>query len=325
MTRTTTLLALAAALAACSGAGDGSIDRHSVAFDALVSVDARIEKIAEGFEFTEGPLWISDGSYLLFSDIPGNRIVKWSEDTGASTFLEPILAADANTGAGGGSNGLTLDAERRLLIAEHGNRRIARLNEDMSRSTVADNYGGNRFSSPNDLILHSDGSLYFTDPPYGLPEQDLDPQKQMTWNGVYRLTRAGQVQLLTHQTRPNGLALSPDENILYVNNSHPDDRSIVAYPVLEDGALGDGILFLDVSQHSTPGSPDGIKVDKNGNLWTTGPGGVWVLSPSGEHLGTISPDEQPSNLAFGDDGKTLYMTARTGVYRVRLLAEGPVP
>lgn len=325
MVRIAIALLAGSMVVACSGAGDGKIERLSPAFDSLVAKNAKIERIAEGFEFTEGPLWIADGGYLLFTDIPGNRIIRWSESDGATTFLEPVLAADANTGAEGGANGLTLDAERQLIIAEHGNRRLARLNDDMSRTTIAAGYGGNRFSSPNDVVLHSDGSLYFTDPPYGLPDQDLDPAKQMTWNGVYRLTRTGQVQLLTHHARPNGLAFSPDEKILYVNDSHPDERSITAYPVLGGGTLGEGALFLDASDNTERGSPDGIKVDFAGNVWTTGPGGVLVLSPEGEHLGTISPDEQPANLAFGDDGNTLYMTARTGLYRIRLLTGGPIP
>ena len=325
MIRTMTILASAALLSACNSAGDGKIERLDDAFDTLVARDAKIEKIAEGFQFVEGPVWISEGGYLLFSDIPGNRIIKWSESGGATTYLEPILAPDANTGSQGGSNGLTRDADGNLVIAEYGNRRIARLNEDMSRTTIADNYGGNRFSSPNDVVVHSDGSMYFTDPPYGLPEGDVDPQKQMAWNGIYRLTRTGQVQLLTHQTMPNGLALSPDEKTLYVNNSGENERSVTAYRVLDDGTLDDGNLFLDVTDNSASGAPDGIKVDVAGNIWTTGPGGIWVLSPAGEHLGTISPDERPSNLAFGNDGKTLYMTARTGLYRIRILAEGPIP
>ena len=319
------ILPVVALLVACSNAGDGRIERHAEAFDALVSRDAKIEKIAGGFEFAEGPLWISEEDYLLFSDIPGNRIIKWSDSGGASTFLEPLLAPDANTGAQGGSNGLTRDADGNLIIAEHGNRRIARLNADMSRTTVADNYGGNRFSSPNDVIVHSDGSLYFTDPPYGLPEGDVDPQKQMTWNGIYRITRTGQVQLLTHQTMPNGLALSPDEKTLYVTNSDDGARTVTAYQVLDDGTLDEGNIFLDVTDHSETGWPDGIKVDNAGNVWTTGPGGIWVLSASGEHLGTIAPDELPANLAFGNDGSVLYMTAQTGLYRIRLLVQGPIP
>jgi gluconolactonase len=317
MIRTTTILTLVALLSACGNAGDGKIERLDDAFDTLVARDAKIEKIAEGFQFLEGPLWISEGDYLLFSDIPGNRIIKWSDSDGISTFLEPILAPDANTGAEGGSNGLTLDGTGRL--------RIAVLNEDMTRSTLADSYGGNRFASPNDVVVHSDGSLYFTDPSYGLPEGDLDPQKQMTWNGVYRLTRNGQVQLLTHQTMPNGLALSPDEKTLYVTNSLPTERTLTAYPVLDGGTLGEGVLLLDMNEHPESGSPDGIKVDNAGNIWMTGPDGVWAIGADGEHLGTIAPDERPANLAFGNDGKTLYMTARTGLYRIRILVEGPIP
>ena len=296
MIRTAAILTLVALLSACGNAGDGKIERLDDAFDALVARDAKIEKIAEGFQFVEGPLWISEGDYLLFSDIPGNRIIKWSESDGISTFLEPILAPDANTGAEGGSNGLTLDVAGRLIIAEHGNRRIAVLNDDMTRSTLADNYGGNRFASPNDVVAHSDGSLYFTDPSYGLPEGDLDPQKQMAWNGIYRLTSNGQVQLLTHQTMPNGLALSPDEKTLYVTNSLPTERTLTAYPVLDGGTLGEGVLLLDMSEYPESGSPDGIKVDNGGNIWMSGPGrclGYWSRGRASRHDCTRRTTREP--------------------------------
>ena len=325
MIRIILLLLATTATVAATEAGDGNIERRSPAFDVLVAKDAKIEKLADGFQFTEGPLWIKDGGYLLFSDIPGNRIIRWSEADGASTYLEPILAPDADTGAEGGANGLTLSVDGDLIIAEHGNRRLAKLHDDLSRTTIADKYGSKRFSSPNDVVSHSDGSLYFTDPPYGLPEQDLDPQKQLDWNGVYRLTKAGQVRLLTDLSRPNGLAFSPDESILYVADSDPGVRTVTAYEVLDDGTLGEGEIFLDLNVLPYTGSPDGIKVDKAGNVWTTGSGGVWVITPAGEILGGILPDERPSNLAFGDNGKTLYMTARTGLYRIHLLAEGPIP
>lgn len=316
----------AALLTACSSAGDGNIERISPLFDRLVARDAKIEKIADGFGFAEGPVWVdAEGGYLLFSDIPGNRIIRWSENGGTTTFLEPILAADADTGARGGSNGLTRDRQGRLIIAEHGNRRIARLEEDMTRTTIADRYGGNRFSSPNDVVVHSDGSIYFTDPPYGLADGDVDPRKEMNWNGIYRRTRAGQVQLLTHQSRPNGLAFSPDEKTLYVNNSKEDERTVTAYAVSLRGTLDEGRVFFDGSDSDKEGVPDGIKVDNAGNVWTTGPGGILVFTSSGVHLGTISPDEEPSNLAFGDDGKTLYITAVSGLYRIRLLVDGPIP
>jgi gluconolactonase len=301
----------------------GSILRLEPAFDKLVPADAEIEKIAEGFQFIEGPVWMR--GRLLFSDIPANAVYSWSEQTGAEIFLQPVSDLP-DTGGTGGSNGLALDPQGRLILCEHGNRRVARLEEDASRTSLADRYQGQRLNSPNDIVFHSSGAAFFTDPPYGLQEQDASANKELPHNGIYRLDPDGSVTLVGgRQTRPNGIGLSPDEQTLYVANSDgPPNRLWMSYPVLKDLSLGDGSVFFDASRMEEAGAPDGLTLDKAGNLYATGPGGVLVFDPQGRHLGTIAADEIPANAGWGDDGRTLYMTARTGLYRVRLSVEGLV-
>ncbi|MEE2636812.1 MAG: SMP-30/gluconolactonase/LRE family protein [Acidobacteriota bacterium] len=307
--------------------GAGTIVRVDPAFDALVPADASIEKLADGYMFTEGPVWVeADGEapHLLFSDIPANAIRKWSPTEGTSDFLRPVYEGDPGDRTQVGSNGLLLDEEGRLILCEHGNRRVSRLESDGSISVLADSFEGRRLNSPNDAVYHSNGWLYFTDPPYGLAQQDDDPDKELDFNGIFRVSPDGEVELLVRdQTRPNGIGLSPDEQTLYVANSDGNDKSWYAYDVLEDGTLGPGRVFLDVNAETAPGAADGMTVDRDGNLFATGPGGVWVISPDGRHLGSIQPDEVPANAAWGDDGNTLYMTARTGLYRIRLITGGP--
>ncbi len=305
-------------------AGAGSVTRVDPALDALVPVDAVIEKLAGDLQFTEGPLWLSDSNQLVFSDVPGNAIYTWSEADGLGTLLSPVYEGDQPGFIG--SNGLLLDQERRLLILEHGNHAISRLEEDGSRTTLVDNYGGMRLNSPNDAVMHTSGWIYFTDPPYGLVGQDESPLKELPYNGIYRMSPEGdEIELLnSEQTRPNGIAFSPDESILYVANSDGAHQVWYAYPVLADGALGSGEVFYDVTDQTESGGADGMKVDADGNIFATGPGGVWVFSPEGTHLGTIKPDEVPANIAWGDDGSTLYMTARTGLYRIRLATAGQI-
>lgn len=302
----------------------GAIVRLDPALDELLATDAVIEKIADGFQFIEGPVWVggADDGFVLFSDIPANKVYQWSEKLGTSVFLEEVLAPDAGTGGTGGSNGLTLDLEDRLILCEHGNRRVARIEVDGSRITLADRYDGNRLNSPNDIVFHSNGSAYFTDPPYGLPQQDDDPNKELAWQGIYRLDPDGTVTLLAQQSRPNGIGLSPDERTLYVANSDIQDPVWRRYDVEEDGSLGEPSVLFDGSSVDDPGVPDGLAIDELGNLWATGQGGVLVISPEGRHLGTVQPDELPANAGFGNDGKTLYMTARTGLYRVRTKVAG---
>jgi sugar lactone lactonase YvrE len=272
--------------------------------------DAQVEKVAGGFQFTEGPVWISEG-YLLFSDIPANIIYKWAPGMEhAEVWREPS----------GHSNGLTLDRVGRLIVCEH-DRRVSRTESDGTVIPLAERFEDKRLNSPNDIVVKSDGSIYFTDPPYGLPEQREG--KELDFNGVYRLAPDGTLTLLDDSfERPNGLAFSPDESVLYVDDSHRGH--IRVFDVLPDGTLANGRVFAAFGKEpGKDGVPDGMKVDLRGNVFCTGPGGVWVFGPEGDLLGKIEPPEIPANLAWGDDDlKTLYMTARTGLYRIRVKTGG---
>lgn len=303
------------------------VTRIHPAIDALVPANATIEKLAGGFGFTEGPIWQREG-FLLFSDIPNNVILQWKPAAGISAFLRDsgYSASASPPGSHIGSNGLTLDHQGRLIICEHGNRRLTRLEKTGRRTVLADKYRGKRLNSPNDVVCKSDGALYFTDPPYGLLKRDADRAKELPFNGIYRLSD-GQLQLL-HEglSRPNGLAFSPDEKYLYVANSDPGRKLWMRFEVASDGTFIDGKAFHDATRTSAEGLPDGLKVDRLGNLYCTGPGGIWVFSAAGEQLGTIEFPEIPANCNWGDDdGKTLYVTARTSLYRLRLTIEGIRP
>jgi len=315
----------------------GQIERLDPALDALIAPDAKIEQLAAGFEWSEGPVWRVSGRYLLFSDVPRNTIYKWQDSSGLSVFLRPAGYTGINPpGRELGTNGLTFDANDSLVMADHGNRQVARLNEaKFTKTTLADRYQGNRLNSPNDLVYRSNGDLYFTDPPYGLKGLNDDPARELRHNGVYRLTRSGELTLLTTElTFPNGIAFSPDEKTLYVANSDPQRAIWMAYDVRPDGTIGNGRVFFDataLARAGKPGLPDGMKVDRAGNLFASGPGGIFVFSPAGKHLGTIVTGQPTANCAFGDDGSTLYMTANDRLLRVRLktkgllLASGMVP
>ena len=298
----------------------GKIVRLDPALDALVPATAVIEKLADGFAFTEGPLWTREG-FLLFSDIPNNRIMKWTPDGQVTEFRKPsgLDATEWPEGAFVGSNGLILDKDGNLVICEHGNGRVTRLEKDGKLTVLAAKYQGKRLNSPNDAVYKSDGSLYFTDPPYGFVKQDEDPKKELKFNGIYRLKDGALTLLNKDQTRPNGIGFSPDEKYLYVANSDPKQKVWYRYEVKPDGTLTNGKVFADVTAETAEGLPDGLKLDAKGNLYCTGPGGVWIFSPEGKHLGSIQPPETPANVGWGDaDGKTLYITARKGLYRVRL-------
>ena len=300
------------------------VTRLDPAIDAIVPRDATIEKLAEGFLFTEGPIWVPDG-YLLFSDPNTNTIYRWSDNDGLSVFRTKSGYTGVDIGEYGqpGSNGLTLDRDGRLTINEHGNRRVTRLEKNGSLTILADRYDGKRLNSPNDLVYKSDGSLYFTDPPFGLPKFVADPRKETPFSGVYRWSN-GKLQLLTKDvTGPNGLAFSPDEKYLYLGNWDEKKKTVTRYEVKPDGTLSNGSLFSDMT--SVPGEDaiDGLKVDQQGNVYVSGPGGLWILSPAGKHLGTIVGPEHPHNFAWGDaDAKTLYLAAQTGLYRIRLSVPG---
>jgi len=301
-------------------AGAGGILRLDPALESLVPAAAKIEKVAGGFQFTEGPLWFKDSGNLWFSDVQGNVVRQLAPDGTVSEILRPggYDGKDAPEGAFIGPNGMTFDKDGNVLIAQHGNRRIARRNKAGVLTTLIDRFEGKRLNSPNDMAFKSDGALYFTDPPYGLTKQDDDPKKEIAFNGIYRL-QSGKLTLLNKEmTRPNGIAFSPDERWLYVANSDAARKAWMKFPVHEDGTLGPGRVFADVTSEQSEGLPDGLKVDANGNVWATGPGGVWIFNADGKHLGTIKPTEVPANCAFAEDGAVLWMTARTSVYRIRL-------
>ena len=304
----------------------GRIIREDPRLDQLIPTDARIEVLGSGFEWTEGPVWIKDGGHLLFSDIPRNSVLKWKEGAGVTLFMKPSgYTGVADYGREPGSNGLTLDARGRLVLCEHGDRRISRLEPEGGKRTLADSYEGKRLNSPNDAVFKSNGDLYFTDPPYGLPKNFDDPRRELDFCGVYRLGRDGRVTLLTKEmTRPNGLAFSPDERTLYVAQSDPKRAIWMAFPVQADGTLGQGRVFNDATSmvDKLPGLPDGMKVDKGGYVFATGPGGVHVFAPDGQRLGRIETGERTSNCAWGDDGSTLYLTADMYVCRIKTRTKG---
>jgi gluconolactonase len=270
------------------------------------------ERIAGGFQFTEGPVW-RPGGELLFSDIPASRIYRWQPGGEATVWREPS----------GNSNGLTLDRQGRLIACEHGNRRVSRTEADGSVTAIAESYSGKRLNRPNDVVVRSDGSVYFSDPPYGAkPGEQMAPEEiEQPVNGVYRILPDGALELLAGDfERPNGLAFSPDERTLYIDDSAR--RHVRAFDVLPDGRLANSRVICDMD-HPQPGSPDGMKVDVEGHLYVTGATGVWVFEPDGELLGVIALPERPANCAWGDaDRQTLYITARTSLYRIRTMVGG---
>jgi gluconolactonase len=313
-------------------------ERLDPAFDRLVPQDAVLEKVATGFTWVEGPVWIPSG-YLLFADIPSNSIRKLAPNGEVTIFMQPSGYHDAEPFGGKepGSNGMTLDNKGRLTVAGHAGRNVWRLEQidgHAQKTILADAYQGKKFSSPNDVVYKSDGSLYFTDPPYGLrTQEDNDPKKELPFNGVYRIPAAAsrtpgskpdnsKLQLLVKDLpRPNGIAFSPDEKYLYIANS--GQKIWMRYPVNPDGTLGKGTTFYDANADHRPGGPDGMKVDANGNIFSAGPGGVWIISPEGKHVGTLLVPEIVANVAWGGpDRSTLYITASTSVYRVKLRAHG---
>ncbi len=329
----------------------GTIERLDPRFDQFVPRDAVLEKLAEGFQWSEGPVWIGrpgdalpvrgtpatpaigprravpPRGYLLFSDIPNNAVMKWAEGEGVSVFLKPS-GYTGTTPRGGevGSNALTLDAAGRLVLCQHGDRRIVRREADGRWTTLVDRYDGKRFNSPNDLVFKSNGDLYFTDPPYGLPNGADDPTRELDFCGVFRVSaHDGKVVLLTRQmTRPNGIAFSPDEKTLYVAQSDPQKAVWMAFAVKKDGTLGPGRVFYDATRwtKTLKGLPDGMKIDKHGNLFAAGPGGVNVFLPDGTLLGRINPDQPTSNCAFGEDGSMLYITANHYLCRIKTSTKG---
>jgi len=302
--------------------------RADPAIDAIVPSEPQVELLAGGFLFTEGPVWVRDPGYLLFSDPNSNVIYRWSPHDELAIYRTKSGYSGFDVGEYGqpGSNGLTLDREGRLTINQHGNRRVIRLESNGEETVLAEAFGGRRLNSPNDLVYRSDGALYFTDPPFGLPRAFDDPRRELPFSGIYRV-RDGEVRLLSRElSGPNGLAFSPDEAFLYVGNWDETRKVVLRYPVLADGGLGPSEVFFDMTAAAGEDALDGLKVDQQGNVYVSGPGGLWILSAAGRHLGTLFPPEHPHNFAWGDDdGRTLYLTARTGLYRVRLKVPGVRP
>jgi gluconolactonase len=339
-------MALMSTVSVAAAAGEANpvatkIERLDPGLDAIVAPDAKLERLASGFKWTEGPIWTRDG-YLLFAEISSNSIRKIGKDGKVSIFMQPSGYAETKPYGGPepGSNGMTLDHQGRLTVAGHAARtvwRLESLDPHSSKTILADSYQGKKLNSPNDVTYKSDGSLYFTDPPYGLRTQlDTDPAKEQKVNGVYRIPgaaaqkagaapdRAKLQLLITDLTRPNGIVFSPDEKFLYVDSSAPK-KIWMRYPVKADGTLGPGTLIYDATSDTRPGAPDGIKVDVKGNLYGTGPGGIWIFSPEGKHLGTIDLPGSAGNLNWGDDGKTLYITESGEVLRIRMKIQGVRP
>ncbi len=308
----------------------GRIDRFDASLDALVASDARVELLDVGFAWPEGPVWVARGGYLLFSDIPRNAIYKWSEQEGATIWMQPSgYTGIAYYGKEPGSNGLTIDGEGRLWACEHGDRRVSRLEPGGGKFTIVDSFEGRRLNSPNDLVLNSRGDLYFTDPAYGLHRRYEDPDRELDFCGVY-LVRAGTrvaVLVCNELENPNGVALSPDEQFLYVTQSNPERPVVMRYLILSDGTLAPGPVLIDLSDRvgEAPGLPDGIKVDLEGNIFTTGPGGVWVAGPDGSLRGRIVTGRRIANLCWGDDGSTLYFCSDDYLCRIRTLTRGALP
>jgi gluconolactonase len=300
--------------------------RNDAAINKIVGPNPKVFKLAEGFKFTEGPVWVGDG--LLFSDPNANTIYKYSKDGKLAVFKTPSGYSGSDIGEyrQPGSNGITLDPQGNIVFDQHGNRRVVRLEKDRSESVVADKFEGKRFNSPNDLVYRSDGTLFLTDPNFGLPKFGDDPRKELQHTGVYSIYK-GKVQLVTKEfTGPNGIALSPDEKYLYIGNWDDNKKVVYRYELQPDGTVKNGKLFFDFTSIKGEDAIDGVKVDVEGNVYVSAPGGLQIVSPDGKHLGTIVTPQHVHNMAWGDDdGKTLYLCARTGLYRIRLNIEGVRP
>ncbi len=308
---------------------DARIDRWDPALDAIVPADWKIEKLADGFGWAEGPVWVKSGGYLLFTDVPGNKMWKWSEAGGLEKFLDPSGAAspDPEVWREAGANGLAILDDNSILVADTGNRAIQKLDlATKAKTPVATQVDGKKFSSPNDVVKMKSGVIFFTDPPYGFKKFDEAPEKEVAFNGVYRAGTDGKVTVVDRELhRPNGVALSPDESVLYVAQSEPTKAILMAYTLDASGNVTGRKQFHDFSDlmgDTSPGLPDGLAVAADGTLFATGPGGVIVLSKDGKRLGRIWDGKATANCKFGDDGKTLYMTSHDMLARIRLNIAG---
>lgn len=332
VTRRTVLAGASALLLAghVRAAAPGSITRFDPALDAVIDPASPVEVIATGYRWAEGPVWVRRGGYLLFSDVPANTVHQWQPGKGAAPFLQPSgLAGPVLPGIReAGANGLAIDRAGALVMADSGTRAIARVDLATKRKTIlADRFAGKRFNSCNDLAIAADGAIYFTDPPYGLADGDASPLKELAFNGVYRLTPGGSIDLIDRSLRrPNGIALSPKEDRLYVACSDEAAPEIRVYDLDARGLAPDGgrrlVKFTDEHARGLPGLPDGMKVSRSGHLFASGPGGIYVIAADGRKLGLIATGKAVANCAFGEDGRTLFMTSSDSIARVRLKRSG---
>lgn len=301
--------------------------RLDPAIDEIIGPNPKVFKLAEGFIFTEGPVFTHDGDFL-FSDPNKNRIYRYAPDGKLSIFRDKSGYEGADIAEYGqpGSNGLTFDPKGRLTINQHGNHRVVRVEKDGKQTVLADSFEGKRLNSPNDLVYRSNGDLYFTDPPFGLPKFYDDPRKELPFEGVFCLC-GGKLKVVSKDLKgPNGIAFSPDEKYLYVGNWDPEKKVVMRYEVAADGSLSSGKVFFDMTSAPGEDALDGLKVDQRGNLYVSGPGGLWIISSEGKHLGTVIPPKHPHNFTWGgDDGKALYMTARSAIYRMTFNIPGVRP
>jgi gluconolactonase len=335
--------ALAVASPLAQSAAERGVVRLDPALDAIISADATVDLVKDGFGFTEGPVWVQEGNggYLLFTDIPGNVIWKLTADGKASVHLTQVGYNGPDVWRWGGiqnngrertdpgfeefamigADGLTLDRQGRLIVATFGGRSLMRVEANGQRTVLADRYQGKRFGGPNDVVVKRDGAIYFTDTYGAFRLREKDPRRELDFNAVYMWRDGALTLVVKDMPSTNGLAFSPDEKYLYVNAGR--DNYVNRYEVRGDGTLGAGTLFADMRGETERGVTDGLRVDSRGNLYETGPGGVWIISPEGRHLGTIRAPEQSTNVGFGDaDRKTLYIAARTGIYKVRVKTPG---
>lgn len=318
-------------LAACSTGKElktiGSIERLDASLDEVIGKNAMVEVLGEGYTWSEGPVWIEKENMLLFSDVPENKIYKWTEENGVELYLTPsgYTGTEPTRSEEPGSNGLTLDHEGRLVLCQHGDRRVARMDVSLSDPqpvfvTIADQYEGKKFNSPNDAVYRSNGDLFFTDPPYGLPDRENDSTKETPFHGVYKVSKEGAVTLLVDSiSRPNGIALTPDEKTLIVANSDPGKPVWYAFDLAENDSLTNARIFFDATQaKDDKGPPDGFKIDRKGNVFASGPGGIWIFNKTGKILGKIRLPEATANCALADNDKTLYITSQKYLLRVKM-------
>jgi gluconolactonase len=316
----------------CSGTREiktiGSIERTDTALDDIIGLDAKIEVLAEGYEWSEGPVWIESQKMLIFSDVPKNTIYKWTAEKGAEIYLTPsgYTGSTPSLSKEPGSNGLTLDKDGKLVLCQHGDRRVARMDSGIENPsptfvTVADRFNGKRFNSPNDVVFRNNGDMFFTDPPYGLPNQENDSTREISFQGVYRSTPAGVVSLVVDSlTRPNGIAFTPDQKTLIVANSDPGRAIWYAFDIVDDDSTTNARVFYDATENAKTenGLPDGLRIDKQGNIFASGPGGIWIFNKEGKVLGKIKIPVATANCALADDDKTLYLTSDMYLLRVKM-------